>query len=116
MTDPAHWLPLTPASVRTALDRIRPFVHRTPILTSRSIDRIASTPQQPGALVGSPFEGRTPATPRLRLFFKCENLQRIGAFKARGAFHAILRLRDERGIEELRRRGVITHSSGMLGK
>jgi hypothetical protein len=46
------------------------------------------------------------------LFFKCENFQKIGAFKARGAFHAIARLVEEMGIEEVRRRGVVTHSSG----
>jgi threonine dehydratase len=51
-------------------------------------------------------------TPRFRLFFKCENFQKIGAFKARGAFHAIARLVEEMGIEEVRRRGVVTHSSG----
>jgi len=53
------------------------------------------------------------ANPTIRLFFKCENQQKIGAFKARGAFHAILRLIEEEGLENVRRRGVVTHSSGM---
>ena len=48
----------------------------------------------------------------MRLFFKCENFKRIGAFKVRGAFHAVRRLIDERGIEDVRASGVITHSSG----
>jgi hypothetical protein len=44
----------------------------------------------------------------MRLFFKCENYQKVGAFKARGAFHAIARLSDEQ-----LQKGVVTHSSGM---
>lgn len=63
--------------------------------------------------MGTPFEGQGPSHPRLRFFFKCENYQRIGAFKARGAFHALLRLVEERGEEEVKRRGVVTHSSGI---
>ena len=51
-------------------------------------------------------------TPRFNLFFKCENFQKIGAFKARGAFHALTRLIDTLGIEEVQKRGVVTHSSG----
>ncbi|KAJ5111592.1 Tryptophan synthase beta subunit-like PLP-dependent enzymes superfamily [Penicillium argentinense] len=103
---------LTPAAVEAAYALIRPYVHRTPLLTCRTLDTIASTPQSPESLVGTPFEGQTPARPRFRFFFKCENLQRIGAFKARGAFHALLRLIEERGEDEVKRRGVITHSSG----
>ena len=56
--------------------------------------------------------GTTVPTPKLNLYFKCENLQKIGAFKARGAFHALTRLVSEMGIDEVKRRGVITHSSG----
>ena len=104
---------LTPSAVQAAYTLIQPNVHRTPLLTCKTLDTIASTPQTPEALVGTPFEGQTPARPRFRFFFKCENLQRIGAFKARGAFHALLRLIEERGEEEVKRRGVITHSSGM---
>ncbi|KAJ5234093.1 uncharacterized protein N7469_005859 [Penicillium citrinum] len=113
MTSPAEQAQsLTPAAIEAAYGLIQPYVHRTPLLTCKTLDSIASTPQSPESLVGTPFEGQTPARPKFRLFFKCENLQRIGAFKARGAFHALLRLIEERGEEEVRRRGVITHSSG----
>lgn len=74
--------------VRAAARRIAPWVHRTPVVTSSTLDR------ELGA----------------RVFFKCENLQKVGAFKARGAVHAVLRL-DERSAE----RGVIAHSSGNHG-
>lgn len=104
---------LTPAAVEAAYRLIQPYVHRTPLLTCKTLDTIASTPQSPEALVGTPFEGQTPAHPQIRFFFKCESLQRIGAFKARGAFHALLRLLEERG-EEVKRRGVVTHSSGIF--
>ncbi|KAJ5153527.1 uncharacterized protein N7482_010005 [Penicillium canariense] len=103
---------LTPAAVQAAYGLIQPYVHRTPLLTCKTLDAIASTPQTPEALVGTSFEGQTPARPKFHFFFKCENLQRIGAFKARGAFHALLRLIEDRGEEEVKRRGVITHSSG----
>lgn len=105
---------LTPAAVRAAYDLIQPYVHRTPLLTCKTLDTIASTPQSTEALVGTPWEGQTPAQPNFRFHFKCENLQRIGAFKARGAFHALLRLVEERGEQEVKQRGVITHSSGMF--
>jgi threonine dehydratase/serine racemase len=65
--------------------RIAPYVHVTPVLTSGTFDDRA---------------GR-------RLFFKCENLQRGGAFKARGAANAVMRLDDTAAS-----RGVVTHSSG----
>jgi len=68
-----------------AHDRIRPFVHRTPVMTSMAID----------SMVGS------------SLFFKCENLQKVGAFKARGATNAVMSISDEEA-----RNGVATHSSG----
>ena len=68
-----------------AHQRIHPYVHKTPVLTSKSIDELAEA----------------------SLFFKCENMQRGGAFKARGAFNASLQLT----TEELAR-GVATHSSG----
>ena len=71
--------------IREAALRIAAFVHRTPVLTSSSIDTL------------------TGAT----IFFKCENLQKIGAFKARGAMNAVLSLTPEE-----RSRGVATHSSG----
>ncbi|MBC8125469.1 MAG: pyridoxal-phosphate dependent enzyme [Candidatus Kapabacteria bacterium] len=71
--------------VRDAADRIRPFIHRTPIITSHSLDE----------LIGA------------HLFFKCENVQKVGAFKARGACNAVLML-----DEVVAKRGVVTHSSG----
>jgi threonine dehydratase len=74
--------------VRAARSRIARYVHRTPVVTSRSLD----------ALCGA------------RLFFKCENLQRAGVFKARGAHNAVLALSDEEA-----RGGVLTHSSGNHG-
>lgn len=73
------------AAIRTAHDRIRPHVHRTPVMTSERLDAAS------GGL----------------LFFKCENLQKVGAFKARGATNAVFALDDETA-----RRGVATHSSG----
>lgn len=76
------------AAIRAAHARIRPHVHRTPVVTSRSLDAAA---------------GAT-------LFFKCENLQKIGAFKARGACNAVFSL-DEAEAS----RGVVTHSSGNHG-
>ena len=71
--------------VREAATRIAPWVHRTPVMTSRTLD------QRAGAT----------------LLFKCENLQRVGAFKARGASNAVLSLNGD-----ARARGVVTHSSG----
>jgi threonine dehydratase/serine racemase len=71
--------------VRRAAARIAPHAHATPVMTSRSVDAIAGA----------------------RVFFKCENLQRVGAFKFRGACNAVLSLGDEEA-----RRGVATHSSG----
>jgi threonine dehydratase len=71
--------------VQSAAARLEGVTHRTPVMTSRTADSLA----------------------RGRLFFKCENLQRGGAFKFRGAFNAIATLTaDERG------RGVISYSSG----
>ena len=57
--------------VAAAHERIRPAIKRTPVLTSSTID----------ALTGA------------RVFFKCENLQRMGAFKIRGAFNALSQLK-----------------------
>ena len=74
--------------IRTAHERIRPYVTRTPVLTSSRLD------QASGA----------------SLFFKCENFQKIGAFKARGATNAVFALDDTTA-----KRGVATHSSGNHG-
>jgi threonine dehydratase len=97
--------PLTRASVREAHDRIKPYIHHTPVLQCDYISSLASTPQSPSALEGTEYAGQEPARPKMNIFFKCENYQRIGAFKARGAFHALSRLTDA----ELER-GVVTHS------
>jgi threonine dehydratase len=72
-------------AIRRAHDLIRPHVHRTPVLTSARLDEASGA----------------------SLFFKCENFQKVGAFKARGATNAVFALDDETA-----RRGVATHSSG----
>lgn len=72
-------------AIREAHERIAPHVHRTPVMTSTTVDRSASC----------------------EVFFKCENFQRGGAFKARGAHNAIFKLSDE-----VAAKGVVTHSSG----
>lgn len=69
--------------------RIAPFIHRTPVLTSALINEIVEA----------------------EVFFKCENFQKMGAFKMRGATNAILQLTDEQ-----QSRGVVTHSSGNHGQ
>ncbi|MCH7729619.1 MAG: pyridoxal-phosphate dependent enzyme, partial [Planctomycetes bacterium] len=72
-------------SVREAAERIARFARRTPVETCGALDRMA---------------GR-------ELFFKCEHLQKVGAFKFRGACNAVMKLDDETAA-----RGVVTHSSG----
>jgi threonine dehydratase len=72
-------------SIREAYERIKPYIHRTPVLTSSSLNGIAGAD----------------------LFFKCENFQKIGAFKIRGGMNAVLAL-----SESERQNGVATHSSG----
>jgi threonine dehydratase len=81
-TRPAH------ADVRAAARRIAPWVQRTPVLRSSGLDGLAGA----------------------HLYFKCENLQRAGAFKFRGASNAVLSLDDARAA-----RGVVTQSSGKHG-
>ena len=98
---------LTRENVIEAHGLIKLHIHRTPVITNRTLSAIASTPQSPEALAGTSWEGQPPARPRLRLFFKCENLQRAGAFKVRGAFHALARLDPAQ-----REKGVCAHSSG----
>ena len=66
-------------------ERISPYIHETPILTSRLINEIADC----------------------SIYFKCENFQKMGAFKMRGATNAILQL-----SQEDQKKGVVTHSSG----
>ena len=76
---------ITKQSISEAHERIKPYIHRTPVLTSASLNEIAGC----------------------QLFFKCENFQKVGAFKARGAMNAALSL-----SEEERKKGIATHSSG----
>jgi threonine dehydratase len=76
------------AAVEAAAARIAPHVQKTPVRTSHSIDALAGA----------------------ELVFKCENLQRVGAFKFRGASNAIWSLPDD-----VAKRGVVTHSSGNHG-
>jgi len=83
--------PVDLPTVRAAQARIAPWVHRTPVMSSRSL------------------EAQCPGT-GTRLFFKCENFQKVGAFKARGATNAVFSLTDEEAP-----RGVVTHSSGNHG-
>jgi len=78
-------LAITAADVRAAAERIRPLARRTPVFTSRSFDTECGT----------------------RVFFKCENLQRGGAFKIRGASNLILSL-----PKESLDRGIVAYSSG----
>jgi threonine dehydratase len=73
------------SDIQSAHGRIRPYVHWTPVMTS--------------GLLNTHFG--------CELFFKCENFQKVGAFKFRGATNAVLSL-----SQEERRRGVVTHSSG----
>lgn len=71
--------------IEQAAQRIAPLIHRTPVLSSESINHISGA----------------------KIFFKCENFQKVGAFKMRGAANAVLSLSDEEA-----EKGVATHSSG----
>ncbi|MCS6967713.1 MAG: pyridoxal-phosphate dependent enzyme [Cytophagales bacterium] len=79
----------TRATIEQALVRLRPHVQLTPVLTSGSLNKIADA----------------------ELFFKCENFQRTGSFKMRGAVNAVFSLSDEAAAK-----GVATHSSGNHGQ
>src|SRR2546429_5032163 len=74
--------------IRAAQERVRSYIKRTPVLTSSRLDEACGG----------------------HLFFKCENFQKIGAFKARGATNAVFALDDATA-----KRGVATHSSGNHG-
>ncbi|WP_298896949.1 threonine/serine dehydratase [uncultured Psychroserpens sp.] len=76
---------MTKENLTACHNRIRPFIHNTPVLSSRLINK----------LVGA------------QLFFKCENFQKTGAYKMRGATNAIMQLTDAQ-----KAKGVVTHSSG----
>lgn len=73
------------SDIQSAHSRIKPFIHQTPVLTSQQINKIFDCD----------------------LFFKCENFQKVGAFKFRGATNAVMSLTSEE-----KRKGVVTHSSG----
>ncbi len=72
-------------TIHQAAQRIQPYINRTPVLTCRSLNRLV----------------------KAELFFKCENFQKVGAFKYRGAANAVFSLSEEEA-----ERGVATHSSG----
>lgn len=72
-------------TIRRVAERIKPYIHQTPVFTCAALDQ----------MVGA------------RLLFKCENLQRAGAFKARGAANAVFSLSEQEA-----QNGVVTHSSG----
>jgi threonine dehydratase len=76
------------ADVEAAHERIKPYIHETPILTSTYFNKLSGA----------------------ELFFKCENFQKAGAFKARGASNAVFGLSDAQAAK-----GVATHSSGNHG-
>lgn len=118
MADQSTALPLTRASVQAAHKLVRPHVHQTPVITNRTLTTLASTPRTgEDGLAAAERAGVAPAKPVIRLWFKCENLQRVGAFKVRGAFHALERLMAEPGWLEGggKEKGVVAHSSGMYG-
>lgn len=116
MADPAKCPPLARASVIAAHALVKEHIHYTPVLTNSTLTNLASTPQSAATLADTQWAGQEPARPKIRLWFKCENLQRVGAFKVRGAFHALKRLMAEPGWEEGggREKGVVTHSSGLF--
>jgi len=78
-------MPIGLEAIRAAQVRLAPHIHRTPVMTSRALNALAGA----------------------RLFFKCENLQKTGSFKIRGAANAVLSLGEDEA-----KRGVVTHSSG----
>lgn len=73
------------ADIQAAHSRIMPFIHHTPVMTSHQLNELFNC----------------------ELFFKCENFQKVGAFKFRGATNAVLLMSSEEKL-----RGVVTHSSG----
>jgi len=75
----------TLSDIQASHSRIRPFIHMTPVLSSKLLNKMFNC----------------------ELFFKCENFQKVGAFKFRGATNAVLSLAPDE-----KRRGVVTHSSG----
>lgn len=84
-TEQTKNLPVDLAAIRAAHERIQSQIHRTPVITSESLDKLTGA----------------------KLFFKCENLQKTGSFKFRGATNAVFSLSDAEAA-----RGVVTQSSG----
>jgi threonine dehydratase len=83
--EPTLHNPPTAEDILQAAARIRPYINRTPVITSSTLNRMMGA----------------------ELFFKCENFQKVGAFKARGATNAVFSLEESQTV-----RGVATHSSG----
>jgi threonine dehydratase len=81
--------PVSSADVEAAAERLKSVAHRTPVLTSRTVNERTNS----------------------QVFFKCENFQRAGSFKFRGAYNALAQL-----SEEQKQRGVLTFSSGNHGQ
>lgn len=79
----------TLTDLQIAHERIKPFIDNTPVLSSSSINELAGC----------------------NIYFKCENMQKIGAFKARGGMNAVLSLSKEQQMK-----GITTHSSGNHAK
>ena len=79
----------TQQNILNAYSNVKLYVHRTPVLTSSYLDRLSGA----------------------SLYFKCENFQKMGAFKMRGAVNAIQQL-----SEAQKQQGVVTHSSGNFGQ
>jgi hypothetical protein len=102
--------PLAQKTVTEAHDLIKSHVRITPVLTSKTLNALASEPRDLG-----PTDARKPAKPALRLLLKCEIMQRIGAFNARGACTPSERLKQEPGWIENggMTKGVVGLSSGM---
>ena len=73
------------SDIKAAHERIKPFIHKTPVMSSQQLNKIFGC----------------------EMFFKCENFQKVGAFKFRGATNAVLLLSNEE-----KKKGVVTHSSG----
>ncbi|KAI0418251.1 tryptophan synthase beta subunit-like PLP-dependent enzyme [Xylaria grammica] len=111
MADLSTCAPLTRQSVIEAHELIKSKIHLTPVLTSTYLNQLASTPRE---ISRRSDINRGPAKPVFRLWFKCENLQRVGAFKARGAFHAVEKLKkDPTFIEQGGlSKGVVCFSAG----
>lgn len=83
--DECSVMEITKQHIEKAHERIKPFIHKTPVLTSKTLDQISGA----------------------EIFFKCESFQKIGAFKIRGGMNSVLSLPEKKRIK-----GIATHSSG----